>query len=132
MLHFGIEDDERQKLYFKWLKEEWKMGNKPEFRSDPGATHFSNPIKQRWEGGRHVVPDGAGTTMPVYNFKTIQPVPTAKVRLLTCSIWDKDAVGKDDLPGSFTYDVSGVAVGEEPMDIWLESTTHSVAKALIR
>ena len=31
MLHFGIEDDERQKLYFKWLKEEWKMGNKPEF-----------------------------------------------------------------------------------------------------
>jgi hypothetical protein len=52
--------------------------------------------------------------------------------LLTCSIWDKDVVGKDDLLGSFTYDVSGVAVGEEPMDIWLESTTHSVAKALIR
>ena len=47
MLHFGIEDDERQKLYFKWLKEEWKMGNKPEFRSDPGATHFFNPIKQK-------------------------------------------------------------------------------------
>ena len=47
MLHFGIEDDERQKLYFKWLKEEWKMGNKPEFRSDPGATHFFNPIEQR-------------------------------------------------------------------------------------
>jgi hypothetical protein len=23
MLHFGIEDDERQKLYFKWLKEEF-------------------------------------------------------------------------------------------------------------
>eukprot|EP01046_Picozoa_sp_COSAG06_P097698 COSAG06_NODE_43794_length_368_cov_8.654275_2_plen_43_part_01 len=43
MLHFGIEDDERQKLYFKWLKDEWKMGNKPEFRSDPGATHFFNP-----------------------------------------------------------------------------------------
>jgi hypothetical protein len=40
-------------------------------------------------------------------------------------------VGKDDLPGSFTYDVSRVAVGEEPMGIWLESTTHSVAKALI-
>ena len=47
MLHFGIEDDERQKLYFKWLKDEWKMGNKPEFRSDPGATHFFNPIKNK-------------------------------------------------------------------------------------
>ena len=23
------------------------MGNKPEFRSDPGATHFFNPIKQK-------------------------------------------------------------------------------------
>ena len=52
MLHFGIEDDERQKLYFKWLKEEWKMGNKPEFRSDPGATHFFNPIKNKRERRR--------------------------------------------------------------------------------
>lgn len=51
--------------------------------------------------------------------------------LLTCTIWDKDLVGKDDLLGTFIYDVSQVATGEDPVDVWLESTTHKVARALI-
>lgn len=51
--------------------------------------------------------------------------------LLTCSIWDKDVVGADDLLGQFTYDASQVGVGQDPVDVWLESTTHSVMKSLI-
>ena len=51
--------------------------------------------------------------------------------VLTCSVWDKDVVGKDDLLGTFTYDVSQVATDEDPIDVWLESTTHQAAKNLI-
>lgn len=51
--------------------------------------------------------------------------------LLTCTIWDKDLVGKDDLLGTFTYDVSQVATGEDPVDVWLESRTHQVVRGLI-
>lgn len=51
--------------------------------------------------------------------------------VLTCSVWDKDVVGKDDLLGQFSYDVSQVEVGQDPVDVWLESTTHSVMKSLI-
>lgn len=51
--------------------------------------------------------------------------------VLTCSIWDKDVVGKDDLLGQFAYDVSQVATGNDPVDVWLESTSHKVVKALI-
>lgn len=50
---------------------------------------------------------------------------------LTCSIWDKDVVGKDDLLGTFSYDVSQLVAGEDPIDVWLESTTHTVTKVLI-
>jgi hypothetical protein len=49
-------------------------------RCAPRAEEQLRCERQGGEGGRHVVSDGAGTTMPVYNFKTIQPVPTAKVR----------------------------------------------------
>jgi hypothetical protein len=51
--------------------------------------------------------------------------------ILTCSVWDKDVVGKDDLLGTFTYDVAQVATGEDPIDVWLESTTHQAANVLI-
>ena len=40
---------------------------------------------------------------------------------LTCSLWDKDLLGKDDLMGSFTFDAGDLVAGDAPKDVWLES-----------
>ena len=52
---------------------------------------------------------------------------------LTCSLWDKDLLGKDDLMGSFTFDAGDLVAGDAPKDVWLESklTLNSLATVCV-
>ena len=74
-----------------------------------------------------VLTDGCGCCSLQWNeFFIFDCGSVGESATLTCSLWDKDLLGKDDLMGSFTFDAGDLVAGDPPKDVWLESKQSSL------